>query len=81
MAILVARGAFDYAVDVPRPAQPPGSYVVRHLRVPIRLDRALRRLAETERRKVGELMLLFIEDGVISRLGPRYRRAKERPPR
>jgi hypothetical protein len=81
MAMLVTRAVFDYGPDVPRRPQPPGSYVVRHLRVPIRLDRALRRLAETERRKVGELMLLFIEDGVISRLGPRYRRAKERPPR
>jgi hypothetical protein len=81
VARLVTRGAIDYGADVPRPAQPPGSYVVRHLRVPLRLDRALRRCAAAERRKIGEMIILFLEDGVVSRLRPRGRRAKERPPR
>jgi hypothetical protein len=59
---------------VPRPPQPPESYVVRHLRIPRRVDLRLRKLARQERRKIGELINLYLEDLVTGRLGLRGRR-------
>jgi hypothetical protein len=47
---------------------------VRHLRIPRRVDLRLRQLARQERRKIGELINLYLEDLVTGRLGLRGRR-------
>jgi hypothetical protein len=46
----------------------------------MRLDLALRRLVKPERqRRISDLMILFLEDAVIARLGPQYGRTTPKP--
>jgi hypothetical protein len=67
---LVLGISAGYAAGMPRPPQPPQTYVVRHLRVPRPLDLRIRTVAKAERRKVTELLILLLEDGLPHHLSP-----------